>query len=162
VRATDGMGNVGVSQTRSFLASACNGDTYTYCTSKTNSAGCVPAIGWTGSPSASQASGFVIATTGTLPNKSGLFFYGYTPKQVPYQGGYLCVQAPAKRTGIQNSGGTGPCGGSFSFDFNAHIAAGIDPNLQPGTSIYGQYWSRDPGSSFNTIRTDAIAFTICP
>ena len=81
---------------------------------------------------------------------------------MPHQGGYLCVLAPAKRTGLQNSGGTPPCGGSFSFDFNARIASGKDANLVAGQVIYGQYWNRDPASSFNTIRTDAISFVICP
>ena len=162
VRATDHMGNVGLSTTLSYTAGPCNGDPIAYCTSKMNSAGCTPSIGWTGTPSASQATGFVISTTDSRDNKNGLFFYGYEGKAVTYQGGWLCVQAPAKRTPLQSSGGLPPCGGSFSYDFNARIASGIDPNLVPGLTIYGQFWNRDPASSFNTIRTDAIQFTICP
>ena len=135
----------------------------TYCTSKVNSQGCLPAIGWVGSaPSASAGSGFDVIATNTLDNKNGLFFYGYAPKASQFQGGWLCVQAPIKRTGVQSSGGTSPCGGQFTYDFNAHIASGIDPNLMAGTTVYGQYWSRDPQSSFNTNRTDAIQMTICP
>jgi len=134
-----------------------------YCTSKVNSQGCTPSIGWSGTyASASQSSGFYLSTTNSLDNKAGLFFYGYQSKEVPYQGGWLCVQAPAKRTPLQNSGGVPPCGGSFSYDFNARIASGVDPALVSGTTIYGQFWSRDPGASFNTIRTDAIEFVICP
>jgi hypothetical protein len=135
----------------------------TYCTAKVNSLGCTPAIGWSGThASVSQASGFNITSSNTLDNKSGLFFYGYEKKAAPYQGGWLCVQAPARRTALQNSGGSAPCGGLFSFDFNAHMASGTDPALIVGASVYGQYWSRDPQASFNTNRTDAISFLVNP
>jgi hypothetical protein len=108
-------------------------------------------------------SGFSVTCTDTLDGKAGLFFYGFAPKASPFQGGWLCVQAPTKRTSLQNSGGTPPCGGFFSFDFNAHVASGsAHQNVDAGVTIYGQYWSRDPGSSFNTNRSDAIQFTVCP
>jgi hypothetical protein len=110
----------------------------------------------------SQATGFFVTSSNTLDNKTGLFFYGYTPKASLFQGGWLCVRAPSKRTALQNSGGSAPCNGLFSYDFNARIASGVDANLAAGLTIYGQYWSRDPQSSFNTNRSDAIQFTICP
>lgn len=135
----------------------------TYCTAKTSSLGCVPAIGSSGVPSASNPTGFLVTCTSTLADKSGLFFYSTTgPKEAPFQGGWLCVKAPTRRTGLQNSGGVPPCGGLFSFDFNAHIAGGSDPFLEPGQVVWGQYWSRDPQASFNTNRSDAIEFLICP
>jgi hypothetical protein len=164
VRVTDGMGNVGLSATLQYTAGPCNGDPLIYCTSKVNSLGCTPTIGWSGTaPSMSQATGFFIEATNTLANKTGLFFYGYAGKQIPYQAGWLCVQAPAKRTQLQNSGGVAPsCNGMFSYDFNARIAGGADPNLAAGVTIYGQYWSRDPQVPFKTTRTNAIEFTICP
>jgi hypothetical protein len=163
VRATDDQGNVGLSPTLQFTAGPCNGDPLAYCTAKVNSQGCTPTIGWAGTaPSMSMASGFFVTASNTLDNKSGLFFYSQTPKAVPYQGGWLCVQAPAKRTPLQNSGGTPPCNGLFSYDFNARIASGIDPNLAAGVTVYGQFWSRDSQASFGSNRTDAIEFTICP
>jgi hypothetical protein len=164
VRATDDMGNVGLSSTLQFSAGPCNGDPIVYCTAKVNSLGCTPSIGWSGTaPSMSQASGFFVEVTNTLANKTGLFFYGYEGKQVPYQAGWLCVQAPSKRTALQSSGGVAPsCNGMFSYDFNARIASGLDPSLASGVTIYGQFWSRDPQVPFKTTRTDAIQFTICP
>ena len=108
-------------------------------------------------------SGFFVTCSDTLDNKTGLFFYGFAPKASQFQGGWLCVQAPTKRTSLQDSGGTPPCNGSFSFDFNAHIASGgAHQSVGAGVTIYGQYWSRDPLSSFGTNRSDAIQFTICP
>ena len=163
VRALDGAGNAGLSATLSFTASPCDGGPSTYCTAKTHSNGCVPAIGWSGAPSASAGSGFLVTSSNTLDNRSGLFFYSTAgPKQTPFQGGWLCVKAPTRRTSLQNSGGTPPCGGQFAYDFNARIASGADPALVAGRTVWGQYWSRDPQASFHTNCTDAIRFTICP
>jgi hypothetical protein len=69
---------------------------------------------------------------------------------------------PVKRTGIQNSGGVGPCNGEFHFDFNAHIASGVNPSLVAGQTVWGQFWSRDAPSSFGSNRSDAIEFVIQP
>jgi hypothetical protein len=138
-------------------------DAFVYCTAKVNSQGCVPAIGWSGTPSASAGSGFDVYCLENRDNVSGTFFYGVSgPKFAPYQGGYLCVQGPAKRTGIQNSGGSGACTGEFHYDFNARIASGADPQLFAGQTVWGQYWSRDSQSSFGSNRSDAIEFTIQP
>ncbi len=166
VRSTDVHGNSGVSQTRNFSVGACVGDPVVYCTAKTNSAGCVPAIGFSGAPSASAGSGFVIHATQSLDNKAGLLFYSLSGGKItPYQGGFLCVKSPTIRTNLLNSGASGapPCTGVFSFDFNAHIAASGNPTLQtPGQAVWAQFWSRDPQASFQTNRTDALAFFVCP
>jgi hypothetical protein len=118
-----------------------------------------------GLPSASAGSGFTIGATNILDNKFGLFFYGKMGQQaVPFQGGTLCANAPLVRTALQNSGGTAPCGGMFSMDFNMYIAGGKDPGLVAGATVDGQYWSRDPGFAppNNTSLTDALHFVICP
>jgi len=165
VRSTDEHGNTGVSTTKSFTVGPCSGDPLVYCTAKTHSNGCVPQIGWMGTPSASAGSGFLVTSTNTLDNKSGLLFYStFGPKALAYQGGWLCVKSPTVRTSLQNSGapGTPPCSGEFSFDFNAHIASGSNPSLVPGVQVWAQYWSRDPQASFQTNRSDALAFHICP
>ncbi len=137
-----------------------------YCTAKTNSVGCAPQIGFTGTPSANATSGFDVTATSVINNKNGLFFYGLNGAQaLAFQGGILCVKAPIKRTPVQGSGGTPPpnnCSGSFSLDFNAFIASGQDANLVAGRLVHGQYWYRDPGFSVpnNTGLTNALAFTI--
>ena len=153
-----------------FGGVACDGRFDTYCTAKTNSAGCVPSIGHAGPnpPSAGVfVNGFVINSANILNAKSGLLFYSKTGSQaVPFQGGTLCVRAPIKRTPAVNSGGVPPglCNGVLSIDFNAFIATGGDPGLQvPGQGVWCQWWSRDPGfpAPNNTSLTNALNFTIC-
>ncbi len=138
-----------------------------YCTSKLNSQFCSPAIGYTGSPSASSASAFDITASQELNNKNGLLFYGLQPSGAPFQGGFLCVKAPTKRTSVQSSGGSGSgtdCSGTYSYDFNALIQSGTDASLIAGATIYTQYWSRDPAdfSGFGTSLSDALSFKIAP
>ena len=141
----------------------CTGNPAVYCTSKVNSQGCTPSIGATGTPSASAGSGFVLTTTNELDNKFGLFFYSKTgANNAPFQGGFLCGMPPLVRTPVQNSGGTPPCGGAFTMDFNAYIAGGADPALISGQPVWVQTWSRDPASPSTTNLSDAITFTICP
>jgi hypothetical protein len=143
----------------------CDGSPQTYCTAKVNSQGCSPSIGSQGAPSASQGSGFTVSTTNLLDNKFGLYFYSKTGAgSAPFQGGTLCAQAPLVRTATSNSGGSPPCGGMLSMDFNAHIASGADPALVGGQQVWIQTWSRDPGFAppNNTSLSDALSFTICP
>ena len=137
----------------------------TYCTAKITSGGCVPAMLFTGTPSASAGSGFGIFASQVEAAKSGLFFYGKSGKQaIPFQGGWLCVKAPLVRTALQSSGGAAPCSGTFAIDFNAFIASGKDPGLAAGATVDGQWWFRDPGFAppNATGLTDAIDFTIQP
>ena len=136
-----------------------------YCTAKTNSQGCVPAIGYSGTPSATLAAPFDVTASQVINNKNGLLFYGYWSHNLPFQGGFLCVKAPTLRTPIQNSGGNaGPddCSGMYSFDFNAHIQTGLDPRLQFGRTVFAQYWCRDPASASTTGLTDGLRFVIGP
>jgi len=135
----------------------------TYCVAEANSLGCVPAMGSAGLPSASAGSGFVLSSGNTLSNRAGLFFYGLNGAQlVPFQGGFGCVEPPVRRTPLQNSGGALAldCSGQFALDFNARIVSGIDPALVAGQSVWGQWWSRDSGSAYDTNLGDAIHFTI--
>jgi hypothetical protein len=136
-----------------------------YCTAKVNSLGCTPAIGWSGVPSAQLASGFAIGAVHLLNQKSGLLFYGLNgADSQPFQGGWMCVANPLRRTATQNSGGSSgavvDCSGQFTFDFNARIASGVDPALVAGQQVWAQYWSRDPASSSTTNLTDALEFII--
>jgi len=138
-----------------------------YCTAKTNSLGCVPQVGSTGTVSLGDAFPFVITAQQVLNLKGGLLFYGTSGRAaIPFMGGILCVNPPLVRTALQSSGGTPPpvsnCSGTYSFDFDAWFASGLDPSLTPGTVLDAQFWSRDPLSSAGTGLTDAIEFTVTP
>ena len=133
-----------------------------YCEAQVNSQGCTPAIFATGMPSLTYNS-FRVKAAQVVNGKSGLLFWGATPKQAPFAGGSLCVAAPLKRTAVQSSGGNPPpddCSGAFSFHFNKPYMN--QAGLVPGTRVYCQYWSRDPASAATTNLTDALAFTIEP
>lgn len=136
-----------------------------YCTAKINSLGCVPAISAVGTPSYSSTGSFWIHCTQELNQRPGLLFYGFAPKNQPFQGGYLCVQAPVRRTEKLLSGGhpdPEDCSGAYAVDFNARIRLGIDPMLTPSREVFAQFWSRDPAASFSTNRSDALRFVIQP
>lgn len=139
-----------------------------YCTAKLNSLGCAPRMGFVGSPSASLSSGFVVDCSKVRNDKSGLIFYSTLgAAAAPFQGGTFCVQPPTRRTPIALSGGSTPpandCSGVFSIDMNAYAASGVDPALSTaGTHVYCQTWSRDPGASFNTSLSNALAYTVLP
>ena len=141
-----------------------------YCIAKMNSLGCTSAIGFWGTPSATAGSGFDVAAANVFSHKSGLLFYGLRGSAlVPFQGGWLCVRPPLRRTPAQSSGGALPppsrdCTGAFSLDFNAWIASGADPALVAGQEVWAQYWSRDPGfpPPGGSNLTDALTFAIGP
>lgn len=137
----------------------------TYCESETNSAGCAPVVAATGVASASASQPFAISASGVLNQKLGLLFYGFTPQQVPFQGGHSCIRPPTTRTPVQFSAGStsgADCSGSYSFDFNVRIASGVDPRLASGTLAFAQYWSRDPSDASHTNLSNALAFLIGP
>jgi hypothetical protein len=137
-----------------------------YCVAKTNSKGCVPGLTFTGVPSASSSGAFTIREHTTLNNKNGLLFYGTNgAANVPFQGGTLCVQAPVKRTAVQNSGGNPPpsdCSGAYAFEFNALIQSGANPNLIAGATVHAQWWARDPADAFGTSLSGGITFLVQP
>ncbi len=132
----------------------------TYCTAKMNSALCVPSIGFSGAPSTSGTAPFLVTASLVMAQKSGLLFYGYQPHAGAYQGGTMCVRAPIRRLGVQNSGGGVSCTGTYSTDMNALIRAGTDAQLVSGATVYCQYWYRDPADPWNTGLTDALEFQI--
>jgi hypothetical protein len=146
----------------------------TYCTAKNNSLSCTPAIGFTGTPSASASSGFVITGQNVRNQKPGLLLYGITGRAaVPFTGGTLCVASAVRRSTGVNSNGTplpaNDCSGVYSIDFNAfsHGLLGGNPLpalLTAGTHVDSQWWGRDPGfpAPNNTTLTNGLEFEICP
>lgn len=136
-----------------------------YCEAMTSSTGCVPSLSWSGEPSASSSSPFIVRATSVPSGVFGTLFYSTTGRaSQPFQGGTLCVAAPHTRTGTHNSGGTLPplsdCSGVLSRDFNAVISA--QPGLTAGTRVNGQFWFRDSGSAFGSGLSDALEFVILP
>ncbi len=139
-----------------------------YCVPKVNSLGCTPTFGYSGTPSVSLASGFLLTVGNVLNNKSGTLFYSLLgPNNVPFSGGFLCVQAPLRRTPVQLTGGSAggnDCTGQMVRDFNAWITGGLDPQLVAGQEVWAQFYSRDPGFAppNNVNLTAAIDFLILP
>jgi hypothetical protein len=134
----------------------------TYCSAQTNSQGCTPTTYATGTPSLT-ANNFRVRAAGVLNNKNGLLFFGTTPKQAPFGGGFKCVASPTVRTPVQQSAGNPPpddCSGTFAFHFNKAFLA--SKGLGAGDALFCQYWSRDPAAASTTNLTDALAFEILP
>lgn len=135
-----------------------------YCTGKVNSAGCVGTISAVGSASATANSPFEVRAASVLNNKNGLLFFGTNGRTAfPFQGGFLCVLPPTRRTTSQFSGGSSGasnCSGSYVYNFNTLIQSGAHPDLVPGVMVNAQYWYRDPASTSTTGLTNALEFGI--
>jgi hypothetical protein len=145
--------------------------TSTYCTAKVNSLGCTPAIGWSGTPSASATSGFTVTCTSVLNNKPGLLLYGSTGRATTaFQCGTLCIKPPQRRTPGQGSAGNPPpsdCSGSYSIDMNSFASglAGGNPAAflkVVGTVVDCQWWGRDGGfaAPCNTMLSEGLEYTV--
>jgi len=132
-----------------------------YCTAKVNSKGCLPAIGWTGTPDLFGPKDFEITCSNVLPGKPGMLFYGWRATGDPFQGGYLCTKVGIRRTRFRFATGSGTCGGLYRIDFDHVIQTGANPALVPGAQFYAQWWMRDSGSWSKTGLSDALAIQIC-
>ena len=136
-----------------------------YCDGKPSSVNCTPKLSWGGQPpSASAGSGFTL-TGAVLPNQAAVLFYGVDgPATLPFFGGTLCVQPPLRRAAATTTGGTSFCSGLIELDFNAWIASGVDPALQPGRRVFAQAWCRDPGFAppDDVGLTNGLTFVVGP
>jgi hypothetical protein len=104
-----------------------------------------------------------LRASNVLNNKTGLLFWSTASSGTPFQGGTMCCKPPVKRTPTQSSGGNPPpndCSGEFAFHWNNNYVNSL--GLPVGDWYYCQYWSRDPGSPFNTNLTDALRFLLTP
>lgn len=135
------------------------------CAGKLNSHGCVPAIGASGLARASGRGRFVVTATAVVSNRVAVLLYSTdVSPEIPFQGGTLCVGAGFRRAGTQLSAGSGACGGTASFDFNARVRSGLDPALVPGAIVRAQWWYRDrfdPAGYYSGL-TNAVSFGIAP
>ena len=141
-----------------------SGSTTTYCTAKVNSLGCTPSISLSSPPSASAGSGCTLSTSNVVGSKLGIYMHSTSgPLAAPFHGGFLCVNGPLKRHPPIGSGGSGgSCSGVLSEDLNAYIAAGADPALVAGATLWLQVWSRDPAAPFGDSLSDAVWATVIP
>jgi hypothetical protein len=135
-----------------------------FCTAKTTSLGCVPQIGFQGYAKFGGGVPFVVSASQVHPTAPGLLFYGPGAHFLPFQGAWHCVKFPTPRVGRQAAAGSGLCGGTYVFDFAAHLAAGASDFVTPGATLACQWWSRDPQdpTGFGTTLTDALLFSVVP
>ncbi len=172
IQAANNPGTFGTVNGIQVIEAAC-GPTTIYCTAKTNSLGCTPAIASVGVASATLGSGFTVSAANVINNKPGLVLYANTGRAaIPFQGGLRCVNTPLKRSIPLNSGGTAPpnnCSGVYSIDMNAFAVGALGGTpapylVVPGTVVDAQFWGRDNGfpSPNNTTLSDALEYTVCP
>ena len=134
-----------------------------YCKAKLGASGCKPAMAFSGAPSASAGSGFLLCGDQLVANQPTLVLYSTRPAYAwAFGPGWLCLNAPLRRTPAMDSAGSGGCDGSIRFDMNAWIASGADPGLQAGVAAFAQTWCRDPADPWGAILSDAVAFLIAP
>ncbi len=138
----------------------------TYCTGKTNSAGCVPFITTVGSPSVSSTVAFTVTGNDVAPSEAGFIIYGTKKSSLDFHGAKLCVKLPFVRTPVKGSKNTGGgCSGwVLRRNFNATIQSGTDPSLTAGRVVTAQYRQRDPTdpAGFGDGLTNGVRFTILP
>jgi hypothetical protein len=140
-----------------------------YCTAGTTEHGCTAEMAWSGTPSASSVSGFLVIAAGAEGQRPGLFYFGTNGRQAnPWGNGtsFQCVVPPVSRTPVQTSSGTpGQCDGTFVYDLNTHWnVTKPQTNPGPGAKVQIQTWFRDPNNTSNqtTSLSDALEATLCP
>jgi hypothetical protein len=135
-----------------------------YCEAEVNSAGCLPQIGFQGTPSLKGADDFIITATNVLGGQSGLLVWGYGAGEKPFLGSSLCVTGPLVRTPVQSTGGSGlpdpRCTGTMSFHLSQQYMD--DHFLWHGRAIFAQYLYRDPGDPDSFGHTEGLHLVICP
>jgi hypothetical protein len=136
-----------------------------YCTAKTNSQGCVPAIGATGTATVGAPDDFVVTATNVLNKKPGILIWSTASGATPFGGGTLCLAAPIHRMDKLTAGGSPQgldCTGTYAQPVSdAYMAS---KGLAAGMTVHFQIWSRDQGFAppDNVGLTDGLRVLICP
>jgi hypothetical protein len=116
-----------------------------FCQAKLTSAGTLPVIGFSGSPSLSTGD-FAITLSNALPDKYCLYFFGESPlTNTPFYGGKLCVAGNIKR------------GPTVLTNANSFVSCPfpVTPALV-GQNRYFQWWFRDPADPFSVGLTGGL------
>lgn len=135
-----------------------------YCLGKVNSQGCRPGISSSGSTSVSGADSLVIHCEQLVADRTGFLFWGFQPLAVPFANGVRCV-GTSYRTPFQSSGGQplpALCTGAYKFAFTSAYSQQF--GLVPGSTIYAQWYSRDPAHTDGTglSLSNGLEATFCP
>ncbi|NUP95422.1 MAG: VCBS repeat-containing protein [Planctomycetaceae bacterium] len=170
VRATDRHGNVGVSATKSFVATGNCTPPVSYCTPGTTTNGCNATLSATGTPSATATSGFTLSVSNVEGQRQGLIFYSINGRNAAVWAigntSFLCVKAPTQRLPTLTSGGTNnSCTGSFSIDWQAWMAthpSALGQPLTTGQLFQAQCWFRDPPAPGTTNLSQGVEWQLCP
>ena len=142
-----------------------------YCTAGVSTNGCRAIIGSSASPSVSFAHGCLLTVSDLEGQKLGVMFYGidntsFISSTWGSGSSFLCVKAPTRRTGTQDSGAAaGACDGLFALDWNAFRAANPSALGSPfavGSRLYVQAWYRDPPAPKTTNLSNAIELVFVP
>ncbi|MEY2746845.1 MAG: Serine/threonine-protein kinase PrkC [Planctomycetota bacterium] len=136
----------------------------TYCSAKTTSAGCVPAIAGEGLASVGSSNSFVVSATQIAPGVNGVLTWSRMPASTPFAGGTMCVGSPVWRSWIlsaQPPGGPA-CSGILQFPFTTERMAAS--NLAAGDVVHLQVWTRDNGYAppANWGMTQGLRVTLVP
>ena len=132
-----------------------------YCTAKTTTEGCVPAVGWNGGASLTGSDDFAVLARDVPPGRTGLFFWGTSGRvAVPFLGGTLCVAPSLTRGPVLLSTGVAPCDGGFVLPFTQALMQ--QEGLDVCQTVNGQWWMRDPQNPDGTgvALTDGVEFTV--
>jgi hypothetical protein len=131
-------------------------------------------MAWSGTPSLSAGSGFVIEGQAWRNQKLGRLVYSVAGADArPFFGGTLCVKSTIYRGPTMMSGGNpasqNDCSGLLRLDFNAFLAGQVGPQpapalLFPGTVVHAQWYGRDNGLPLpnNISLSDGLRFVIQP
>ncbi len=133
-----------------------------FCNAAPNSASNGTVLLWLGHPSVLENDSALYAV-GAVPGQPGLFFYGTNSLQVPFGDGFRCVGGTTTRLGpALMADAFGDV--QRSIDLNALPAALGTGEISPGSTLYFQYWYRDPagplGTGFNL--SSGLSVTFCP
>ncbi len=132
----------------------------TFCDAPIDGQGCVATLRPQGLPSLSSGLPFRVQADGLRTQSLGLLLYSFNAQSRPGPfHGRLCLGSGTRRTPPQNSGGSVPCTGQFTVDFERLWQ---DPNhagLIPGTTVHCQYWYRDAVAQGSTL-TEGLSFTV--
>jgi hypothetical protein len=139
-----------------------------YCIGKSNSAGCVPSIGFSGAARVSNGYALTVTCTQVVNNKAGLLIHGSGGGlAVPFASGILCVAQPRARSIVTGSGGNPPpndCSGVWSLSLGAVLAASpLGGAIGAGSVLNLQWWGRDSGAPPNNVQlSNALQVVVAP